>query len=344
VDHSSVGPLPQEWRQQAVEAFDHDLTESYHAPVRTPAPANPEPKRYAELLANAGLLLRNQEYHLAQNLLRRVLHGDPNNAVALRGMAESSIGVGDMDLSLKCYEALIQRHPSSENIVALADLLYELEEYDEALRFYQLGLDNLKQDTPVLFDVFKNVGNILVRKGDFEGAEENYNKAYTINPDSDALLVNYGTLEIQRNNLDKALARFRAAVEVNSQNSRAWVGLALIHREYGDIELSWGNLEKALDLDPNNSTALRMLIEAAFKSGRIDSAIERIQSYLIENDQDTEMAFWLAKLLTFGERYSAALLEMTRVLEIDPHIEGGQAFFEAIEGALRQQQQVKAGE
>ena len=70
-------------------------------------------------------------------------------------------------------------------------------------------------------------------------------------------MVNYGTLEIQRENLEKALTYFREAIQNNSENDKAWVGLALVHRHMGDFELSHANIERALDISASNRTANR---------------------------------------------------------------------------------------
>ena len=72
-------------------------------------------------------------------------------------------------------------------------------------------------------------------------------------------MVNYGTLEIQRDNLEAAVERFRKAVQLNEANDRAWVGLALVHRHMGDLELSRANIERALDINPKNKTAKKRL-------------------------------------------------------------------------------------
>ena len=131
-------------------------------------------------------------------------------------------------------------------------------------------------------------------------------------------MVNYGTLEINRDNIDAATERFRAALEINSRNDKAWVGLALIHRSKGDFELSWGNLERALDLNPRNRTALRLEVEWSVRDGRIQSAIERMKTYLATDCEDSEIAFQLAKCLTLVGRFDEALFECERVIAFDP--------------------------
>jgi hypothetical protein len=34
------------------------------------------------------------------------------------------------------------------------------------------------------------------------------------------------------------------------KNDKAWVGLAMIHRQFGDLELAWANVEKLSIFSP----------------------------------------------------------------------------------------------
>ncbi|MES2856060.1 MAG: tetratricopeptide repeat protein, partial [Bdellovibrionota bacterium] len=186
----------------------------------------------------------------------------------------------------------------------------------------------------ILFEVYKNVGNIHVRAGDFDAAEEFYDKAYTIRPNSDILLVNYGTLEIQRENHESALERFRAAVAVNANSDRAWVGLALVHRAMGDLELAKGNVERALDINDSNRTAIRLSVEWAIQDHEFGSALRRLEEYVAgKGSEDSEICFIFSKLLVQVGRLTEARIELERVLALDPTVEGGIALAKILDKA-----------
>jgi tetratricopeptide (TPR) repeat protein len=105
---------------------------------------------------------------------------------------------------------------------------------------------------------------------------------------------------------------------VNPNSDRAWVGLALVHRSKGDFELSWANLERALDLNISNRTALKLIVEWAVRDGRVQAAASRLEGYLAQDGEDAEMAFSLAKCQTLMGRFDEALLECERVVALDP--------------------------
>ncbi|MEZ4872440.1 MAG: hypothetical protein R2827_09405 [Bdellovibrionales bacterium] len=158
----------------------------------------------------------------------------------------------------------------------------------------------------------------MVRSGDYCTARENYAKAYTIDPDSAILLVNMGTLEIQKNEWENALHFFRKAVNIDPFFDKSWMGLALVHREYGDHDLAWANIEKCLDQNPSNDTALRVALDWSFKDGRTSKIVNRLQDYLSKNGEDIEVSFLLAQIYFELGQLKYAELELSRVLVLDP--------------------------
>jgi Flp pilus assembly protein TadD len=205
-------------------------------------------------------------------------------------------------------------------------------------------MKNVTSDASQLFEIYKNVGNIHVRAGDFESAEEFYNKAYTLKPDSDVLMVNYGTLEIQRESIEDAVQRFRCAVDINPNNDKGWVGLALVHRQMGDHELAWANIQRALDINRNNRTAIRLVVDWGIADNRESIAVERLQDYLEAEGEDAEMSFTLAKVFTHIGRLAEARLELERVLALDPMVEGAERLKKLLDREISARKAMPAAE
>lgn len=293
--------LPIERADEAIRAFDSESVASW--------------------TQHAATLVRYREYAAAQNLLRHALIKDSRNTRAISLMAVVLEKTGHSEEAIKCRRALVRIEPSADHRLDLAALYYSLENDEAALSNYEEALSTHAVPEGRLFEVYKNIGNILVRKGDFDAAEDFYNRAFTIEPKSDALLVNFGTLEINRDDLEAAAMRFRTALDINPLSDRAWVGLALVHRSKGDFELSWANLERALDLNQSNRTALKLIVEWAVRDGRVQNASARLENYLAKEGEDAEMAFAFAKCLTLLGRFDEALLECERVVAFDPELD-----------------------
>lgn len=286
------------------------------------------------LMRNSAILEEAGDHRLAVNLLRNVLIRKPDDTAALERMGRCLREEGRYEEALKCFRALARTHKKIEAQIRIAEIHYLSERDELALASYREVLKGVVEDRELLFDIYKNIGNIHVRAGDFDAAEEFYDKAYTLVPQSDVLMVNYGTLEIQRENLSEAVARFRRAVELNSENDRAWVGLALVHRQMGDLELAWANVMRALDINKRNRTALRLIVEWGVKDQQADLSISRLQEYMDIDGEDAEMSFILAKLFTHAGRLSEARLEIERVLALDPGLQEAEALRVALDERL----------
>jgi tetratricopeptide (TPR) repeat protein len=274
------------------------------------------------LLRHTQVLMNAREHRLALNLLRNVLMRSPDQPQALLRMGVCFREQGRFEEALKCFRALSKSTRSQESQILVAETLYMSERDEMALGAYREVLKSVVSDQTQLFEIYKNVGNIHVRAGDFESAEEFYNKAYCLNPRSDVLMINYGTLEIQRENLGEAVERFRQAVAINPENDKAWVGLAIVHRQMGDAELARGNAERALDINSKNRTAIRLAVEWCVQDGVISASVEHLQNYLAVECEDAEMSFTLAKIFTQMGRLGEARVELERVLALDPSMEG----------------------
>ncbi len=315
--------LPQAMLSQALAAFDQEIL---------PLPPVPDsPEVILPILRNAKLLFDNGEFKLAMNLIRNVLLRCPNLPIALRLHGNCLRETGAYHEATRCFRALVAAQDLAENWALFGETLYLLELDNEALRAYGEALVRETESHPQLFEIYKNIGNIHVRAGDFESAEESYNKAYTLKPDSDALMVNYGTLEIQRENFTAAVERYRTAVTLNPRSDRGWVGLALVHRHMGDLDLSRANMERALDMNPRNKTALHLLVEWSVQAFDFKSAVNRLTTYLSLEGDDAEMSFLLAKILVHLNRLDEASLELERTLAFEPTIEGGIALMEVLQ-------------
>lgn len=286
------------------------------------------------LLKHANVLIKAREHRLATNLLRNVVLRSPDHPQALLGLGVCFREEGRFDQALKCFRALAKTARTVEAQILVAETLYLSERDEMALAAYREVLKNVVADQTQLFEIYKNVGNLHVRAGDFDAAEEYYNKAYCLKPGSEVLLVNYGTLEIQRENLGAAVERFRKAIEINPENDKAWVGLAIVHRQMGDAELARGNADRALDINPKNRTAIRLAVEWYVQDGFLAACIEPLQNYLANECEDAEMSFTLSKIFTQMGRLPEARMELERVLALDPAVEGAEFLARALDVEL----------
>lgn len=301
--------------QAAVADFDAEAQQNSEIETECPIAGH---GRMSAYLRNAQLLMKHNDYSLAMNLLRQASNKESKNPLILNLLATCLDKLSRIQESLFVRKALTEVDYGFESVFGYATALYKLNRDQEALDKYYEALAVLTEENVNLFELYKNMGNIFVRRGDFDGAEEYYNKAYTMNPLSDVLLVNFGTLEVQRNDFDKSLYCFRKAVEVNPENDKAWVGLAMVHNQFADTDLAWANIETALDINPKNRTAVHLAANWGLRDGKAQKAIDALQSYLGSVEEDEDMSLVLINLFCTTGQLDLALLEMERVLLWNP--------------------------
>ena len=283
----------------------------------TPLKNNPA-NRIAELLINAKTLLQHGDKDLARVLVYEGLKLDSKNSAVLK-MAKCFLHPQkELQSLIKIQQQICSTEMSFENYSDLAHLYYQAGLDEKALEKYFESLNLILNESESLFEVYKNMGNILTRAGDFDGAEEYFHKAFTLAPDSDVLLVNLGTLFIQKNDYDSALERFRSAVSKNPKNDKAWVGLALVHQQMGDFNLSFANIEKAMDLNPTNRTAVHLFSSWCTRDHKYFEAIEVVENYLSNVELDEELSLVLIHLFCKTNQFAAAHIEAERVLLWNP--------------------------
>lgn len=304
-----------------------EINNIFQIPIKAPPEATPDQaKKFStfdqsnshpkiiELLANAEILVKHKEIALAKGLLREVFKHDSENVIAIRRLASLLSSPESRDEKLQLLRRLVQIENNFENLVLLANQEYAMGLDKLALEHFRSALATMDYQTSQVFDVYKNIGNILVREGDFDGAEENYNIAFGIHPESDVLLVNLGTLNIQQNDFEQALQRFRQAVTFNPRNDKAWVGLGLVHRQMGDTDLAAANFIKAADVCPGNRTAVQLAAQLLISAKRNLEAAGVVSSYLATVQQDTEMSIVLIHAFTQMGKFDLAAMELERAL------------------------------
>ncbi len=282
------------------------------------------------LLRNALLLIDNGEFVLARHILGDLLRRQPYHCEAIRWMGWCFKQAGDYSSALKCYGQLRIHRKSDQDLYEMGEIYYELKQDAFAKDAWVEALSYCHSESPRLFDLHKNLGNSFMRLGDLESAEENYNKAFTLRPHSDALQVNLGSLHFYRRDFKKAFEAFKEAVDINPYNDRAWCGVSLVAREKKDFIWAKEMLLKSLDINSENLVSLQLLVQWSFEDRDFTNAIERVSVYSFQNQNDTSMIYTLAGLLFEAACFLESEMELERLLALEPTHNDAQELLEII--------------
>ena len=153
---------------------------------------------------------------------RRLLRDVPTSPFALAQMAQALYGAAEFDEALQTFAALEDRDPYRlSNVDTLAYLYYVREAKAElsTLARRAVQLDKFKVETCCV------VGNYFALKGQHEHAVAYFKRALRHNRRYQGVHTLLGHEFVELKNLPAAIEAYRAAVDINPRDFRAWYGL-----------------------------------------------------------------------------------------------------------------------
>ena len=270
------------------------------------------------LFSSAEILYANKEYELAKPVLLRCASIDPHNIASISMLARIFSETKDLENTKKCLQTINRIKPNSENSFAVADIFYQMQNFSLAKAYLEESISYADCDQNTWFQIFKLLGNVYVKLGDYAAAEDYYNRAHRIYPESDHLQVNYAVLEMQVGNLEKARDHFLQAIKYNEKNDTAWVGISMIHRQTSDSQIFWASLRRALDVNPYNKHALHLAADAGLQDFEYDFAIEHIKNFLKSQSFDFSINTKLAALLFQKGNLDEFVFEIQKLRAFEP--------------------------
>jgi len=237
---------------------------------------------------------------------------------SLRGHFEKFRAGNELHLMIRALRKLAATEKNYEDLTLLSQLEYDEGNYTDCLKCIDLALEVRGRELKGLQLLYRLRGACLIQVGLLDQAEDSLYEALEHPGETDQVLVNMGTLDIQRKSWESATVSFREAITYNSKNDKAWVGLALCHRFRGDHELAFGNLELALDISPKNETALGLLL-AWYGDKKEVSVQHRLLTYLLDGGENENL--WLAFIELSSRRGETriARMELERLRLTHPH-------------------------
>lgn len=284
----------------------------------------------ALLFHNAKILFNFKDFNDALVLLRESLNMDSFNVHLIDLCRKTLFQIGLREESLRLLEASQRILYTPEKSIELARVYVANEQNDMALAQLFDVLSQLVEDEALLFETYKNIGCVYLKEKEFDLAQEYFHKAYVINSTDDTLLVNLGVLEYLKKDITQSLFYLREAINNNQKNDKAWVGLAMAHLEFGDRDLSWSNLTKAIDVDPMNRTALILLNDLAESDSQLEFCQNALIMFLEGENFDEQISHLLIHIFIKRNDFQRAQLESLKSYLWNPQSTKNQELYNKI--------------
>jgi tetratricopeptide (TPR) repeat protein len=216
--------------------------------------------QYADLHFNHALARRRRlEYQDALQSLDRALEINPRYAkarfhrgIVLYAMADRSGGLDEIEQAVALEPAF-----GTESLYR-GLRAHALEDFPAALHAFEMVSGTEVEDIQFHYQL----GDDFYKRGMFEEAIQEYEKALDLNPNYADVNNHLGLAASAAGKRDSAGKAFQNAISANPAFVEAWINLGVLHRELGRFDDSTAAFKKALELDDTNPIALTNLQEA----------------------------------------------------------------------------------
>ncbi len=178
------------------------------------------------LIEKAGDLFKERQFEEALSLLLQFLENNPEAYM-------TRINIGD------CYK--------------------EMGEYDKAEAEYDLAMEAAQTDEKMGEEMIAKAtagkGDIYLKKGEFEQAQELFKKSIELLPDNEILAYNVGEIYFSNRNLEEAIAYYGIAIKIKPDWSLPYYRQGLVYLNKEDYSNAEANFKKFLEIDPGSELA-----------------------------------------------------------------------------------------
>jgi tetratricopeptide (TPR) repeat protein len=279
---------------------------------------------YGHTLVNLG------RFEEAGREFEAALELDPTSAGALLGLGQLAISEGRHEEAREHLERAKELDPSDGRVqLALAQALSALGETeraaelaDSARQLDRSGITDpraVHDVEPAGFWGLTKRGKDLLAVGRIEEAEKYLREAVHLNPDHDPSRLALGLTLMMKRELPEAELQLRRAVELRptAAEAQAALGNLLLLVQGLESEEAFGHLQRAVELNPQDSDSIYRLGLVLAGRGRLDEAEAKFRDVLAAVPEHVEARFRLGLALTELGRSEEAYREFGSILEIN---------------------------
>jgi tetratricopeptide (TPR) repeat protein len=222
-------------------------------------------------------------------LYRDILKDQPDDHATLLALAEAQMSDDDLEGATLTLERVVQRYPGDERAsLRLAFLYYEARRFPEATARFERALAANPEETEIAFflgvsrrregnedgalEAFASIppghdhfaeartqmAAIHERRGHYDAALREVEAALKVEP-SRPLELYAATLRARSGDLDGAVAFVKGLIAKEPQNDELQYNLGVIYGEADQRDLAIQAMRKALEINPDNASALNYI-------------------------------------------------------------------------------------
>lgn len=164
------------------------------------------------------------------------------------------------DEALTLLQEFLANNPAAyQTHINIGDCYKEKGEYDRAEEEYDLALESAKTDDEsgeeMTAKAMAGKGDIYVRKGDLEKAQNYFKESIKLLPENEILPYNVGEIYFANQNLDEAIQYYEIAIQIKPDWSLPHYRQGLVYLNKANYAKAEENFVKFLEIDPGSELA-----------------------------------------------------------------------------------------
>ena len=266
------------------------------------------------LIRGAYVSRKAGDLETAAATLATLLRREPGNAQIMVQRAQLLEKQGQSEEALSLMRRAVERQPSLENLVRLADMDYRQGDMDAARSHLEAALEHVSDH----FDTRSRLALLELLSGSPERAVELYEDLVRRSPGS-AELTNLGVGYMLTGRWADAARCFRQALEQAPRSAIAVLNLAdaeLLHGDDTEADALYRSVVERVDQDPDPDTLLTVRAQALAHLGEGERAVADIQRALRLAPEDPHVVYEAALVYALLGEETSALWNARRALEL----------------------------
>ena len=185
------------------------------------------------------------------------------------------------------YETLLENDPGFYTAyIQMGLVTFELGRFEEAVDWFKQGIALAEEEGTNPASAYVRLGEIYEKAGRPVQAQEAYQKAIELEPESSGMLHYYAKFLESQQEMDAALLAYQQMAEVSYLKGWAYNELASFYRRRGLLEEAVFNYQRAVSADNNNPLYHTYLAKTYHEQGDDENALQAYEEATALNEGD----------------------------------------------------------
>ncbi len=166
------------------------------------------------------------------------------------------------------------------------------------------------------YDELINIGSQHLANQEYDQAEQVFNQALNLNPNSAISYNNLGMINIIKGNGEKARELLEKCLELDPKLQEAYHNLGSYYTSKQEIDKAEDMYMKSLQIDPNNFNTYHNLATIYIQTEQLSKAKRALEKLLQIDDNNHQSAFILGTIFLTSKEYYPAMANFLYALNL----------------------------